>query len=212
MGESPIVSALIRDMKFLKTLWILANVWRFAAAYLLILRSDSGREDCNRWSSILRSRTQCRFLTFADLMLFFPEFRSVVLARIRSRGHGLLYHILKLFAAPLPTLQLDLKHVGGGFYIQHGFCTIVAPRKIGKNCWVNQGVTIGYTNSEDCPTVGDDVTIGAGAKVLGACKVGNHVIIGANCVVVKDVPDGCTVVGCPAFIVKRNGAKVHESL
>ena len=73
-------------------------------------------------------------------------------------------------------------------------------------------MTIGYTNSTDCPTIGDDVTIGAGAKVLGKCVVGNRVRIGANCVVVKDVPDDCTVVGIPAYIVRRNGVKVCEKL
>ena len=199
-------------MKTLKLLLIFVDAWRFLAAYLLIRGSACGSADCDRWSSILRKKSRCDFFTFSDLMLFFPEFRSVVLARIRSQGHIVMYHILKLFASPLSTLQLDLKHVDGGFYVQHGFCTIVAPRKIGKNCWVNQGVTIGYTNAEDCPSIGDDVTIGAGAKVLGACKIGNHVVIGANCVVVKDVPDFCTVVGCPALIVKRDGIKVHEPL
>lgn len=192
--------------------FVCANVWRFVIPYFFIRKNKAGIADCRRWSSILRKTSDCTFYIFCELMLFFPEFRSVVLARIRAARHIFLFHALKIIASPLPTLQLDLSHVDGGFYIQHGFCTIVVPREIGKNCWINQGVTIGYTNSTDCPTIGDDVTIGAGAKVLGKCVVGNRVRIGANCVVVKDVPDDCTVVGIPAYIVRRNGVKVCEKL
>jgi serine O-acetyltransferase len=53
------------------------------------------------------------------------------------------------------------------------------------------------------PVIGDNVRICAGAKVLGGIKVGNNVVIGANCVVVKDVPDNCTVVGCQQELLKR---------
>ena len=199
-------------MRVLIPVFVCVNAWRFIILYILIRHSEVGLADCRKWSSILRQTSDCTFFIFCELMLFFPEFRSVVLARIRAVRHVFLFYILKVFASPLPTLQLDLSHVGGGFYIQHGFCTIVAPCKIGRNCWVNQGVTIGYSNATDCPVIGDDVTIGAGAKVLGKCVVGNRVKIGANCVVVKDVPDDCTVVGVPAFIVRRNGIKVCEKL
>lgn len=198
-------------MHSLILVFVWLNAWRFVVPYFLIRKNEAAIADCIRWCNILRHADRT-FFVFCDLMLFFPEFRSVVLARIRASRHILLFHFLKFFCRPLPTLQLDLSHVDGGFYIQHGFCTIIAPRKIGRNCWVNQGVTIGYTNATDCPVIGDDVTIGAGAKVLGKCVVGNRVRIGANCVVVKDVPDDCTVVGIPAFIVKRNGMKVHEKL
>ena len=199
-------------MKSLKNILVLLNIWRFAAAYFLIRNDPHAAADCKRWGSILRHTENCGFFAFCDLMLFFPEFRSVVLARIRSQKHVVLFHILKMFAPPLATLQLDLNNVEGGIFIQHGFCTIVAPRQIGRNCWINQGVTVGYTNAQDCPVIGHDVTIGAGAKVLGKCRIGDRVIIGANCVVVKDVPPDCTVVGCPAFIVKRNGIRMHEKL
>jgi serine O-acetyltransferase len=60
------------------------------------------------------------------------------------------------------------------------------------------------------PTIGDHVVIGVGAKVLGNIRIGNHVKIGGGSVVVKSVPDNCTVVGVPAEIVKREGAKVAE--
>jgi serine O-acetyltransferase len=77
---------------------------------------------------------------------------------------------------------------------------------------VNQGVTIGFTNDNDTPCLGDNVVIGAGAKVLGGIVIGSNVVVGANAVVVKDVPADCTVVGVPARIVKKSGVAVSEEL
>lgn len=108
-----------------------------------------------------------------------------------------------LFASPLPLLDIDSQHIDGGLFIQHGYATIIAPRSIGKNCWVNQGVTIGYTNASDCPTIGDNVTIYCGAKVLGNVTIGDNSIIAANAVVVKDVPPNVVVGGVPVKIIKH---------
>jgi serine O-acetyltransferase len=110
------------------------------------------------------------------------------------------------------SLYLSTRQIGSGLYIQHGDSSIIAAKKIGGNCWINQGVTIGYTSKGESPEIGNQVTINAGAKVLGPIKVGNNVVIGANAVVVKNVPDNCTVVGVPAYIIKRNGNKVRENL
>lgn len=73
-----------------------------------------------------------------------------------------------------------------------------------------QQVTIGQQRlgASCAPEIGDNVYIGAGAKVFGSITIGNNVFIGANSVVVNDVPDNCTVVGAPAKIVKMNGVKV----
>ena len=75
-----------------------------------------------------------------------------------------------------------------------------------------QHVSIGYISETEKPTIGDNVTVFAGAKILGNVKVGNNSIVGANAVVIKDVPENCTVVGVPAYIVRRNGVKVKEPL
>lgn len=74
--------------------------------------------------------------------------------------------------------------------------------KLGKNCMIYQNVTIAGKDGK-YPTLGDNVKVYAGACVLGGVKVGNNVIIGANAVVVKDVPDNCVVAGVPAKIIKR---------
>ena len=110
------------------------------------------------------------------------------------------------------TLFIGGKEIGPGLFIQHGFSTIISAKSIGKDCWINQQVTIGYSNVMDCPVIGDNVTINAGAKVIGKVSIGNNSKVGANAVVVKDVPENCTVVGVPAYIVRRNGMRVNEKL
>lgn len=74
-------------------------------------------------------------------------------------------------------------------------------------------MTVGYRCDDvGYPVIGDNVRIGAGAKVLGGITLGNNVTVGANAVVVKDVPANCVVVGVPARIVRRNGVRVNERL
>lgn len=81
--------------------------------------------------------------------------------------------------------------------------------KIGDNCTIYQGVTIGQSNDE-FPIIGNNVTIYSGAKVIGNVKVGNNVIIGANAVVINDIPDNCVVAGVPAKVIKEMEAKNYE--
>src|SRR5258708_25971434 len=99
-----------------------------------------------------------------------------------------------------------------GLFIQHGFATIIMAKSIGKNCWINQQVTIGYADRASAPIIGDGVTINAGAMVLGNITVGDNVTIGANAVVIKNVPSNCTVVGVPAYIIRKDGIPVRERL
>lgn len=73
---------------------------------------------------------------------------------------------------------------------------------IGKNCVIRQQVTIAQNNNNEAPIIGDNVVIGAGAKIIGNVKIGNNVIIGANAVVTKDAEDNRTVVGVPARVIK----------
>ena len=109
----------------------------------------------------------------------------------------------------MPTLYILTDKIGKGLFIQHGFATIIAAKSIGDNCWINQQVTIGFSNKTASPEINDNVTINAGAKVIGGVRVGKNSIIGANAVVVKNVPDNCTVVGVPAQIIRRNGIRVN---
>jgi serine O-acetyltransferase len=100
--------------------------------------------------------------------------------------------------------------IGSGFYIGHFSGIFIYPDcKIGKNCNLSQGVTLGNANrgkNKGYPTIGDNVYIGPGAKLVGNVKVGNYVAIGANCVVTKDIPDNAVVVGIPAKIISYAGS------
>jgi serine O-acetyltransferase len=102
------------------------------------------------------------------------------------------------------TIQ-DATIIGSGFYISYFGCIVVNSRAIiGKNCNISNGVTIAQANRgkrKGTPTIGDNVYIGPGAKIIGNVKVGNGVAIGANCVVTKDIPDNAVVVGVPGKVI-----------
>lgn len=101
--------------------------------------------------------------------------------------------------------------IGTGFYIGHfGGITVNSMAKIGKNCNMSQGVTIGMANrgkNRGVAVIGDNVYIGPGAKIVGAVIIGNNVAIGANCVVTKDVPDNAVVVGIPGKVISMDGSR-----
>ncbi len=104
--------------------------------------------------------------------------------------------------------------MGPGLFIDHGMGVVIGETTvIGENVTLYQGVTlggVGYQTGKRHPTIGNNVTIGAGAIVLGNIVIGNNVTIGAGSVVVKNVPDDCTVVGVPGVIVRRAGEKVSS--
>jgi serine O-acetyltransferase len=101
--------------------------------------------------------------------------------------------------------------IGPGLYIGHFGQIIVHPKvSIGKNCSLSQGVTIGLSNRGEnvgAATIGDEVFIGPGAKVIGKVNIGNRAAIGANAVVLKDVPDQAVAVGVPAKIISYKGSE-----
>lgn len=95
--------------------------------------------------------------------------------------------------------------IGPGFHQEHAYSTVLNAESIGKNFHCIQCITIGKKN-EKRPIIGDNVSVFAGAIIIGDIKIGNNVIIGAGSVVVKDIPDNAIVVGNPAKVIKwRNG-------
>lgn len=97
--------------------------------------------------------------------------------------------------------------IGKNLFIDHGMGVVIGETAIiGDDCTIYQGVTLGGTGKEHNkrhPTLGNNVVVGAGAKVLGNITIGNNVKIGANSVVLKDVPDDCTVVGVGRIVNSR---------
>lgn len=106
--------------------------------------------------------------------------------------------------------------IGKGFFIDHGMGVVIGETtEIGDGCTLYQGVTLGGTGKDvgkRHPTLGDNVMIGAGAKVLGPVKIGSNSKIAANAVVLREVPENCTAVGIPAKVVRRDGIRVRDDL
>ena len=104
--------------------------------------------------------------------------------------------------------------IGKGLVIDHGMGVVIGETaEIGDNCTIYQGVTLGGTGKDvgkRHPTLGDNVLVGAGAKVLGPFKIGNNSKIAANAVVLEEIPDNCTAVGIPAKIARREGVRVED--
>ena len=106
--------------------------------------------------------------------------------------------------------------IGKGFFIDHGMGVVIGETsEIGDNVTLFQGVTLGGTGKERGkrhPTIGNNVVIGTGAKILGAIRIGDHVRIGANSVVLQDVPPYSTVVGIPGRVVRIKDKKFDNLL
>jgi serine O-acetyltransferase len=166
--------------------------------------------DVARWAEVLWISDRTRLL--GRLLYAFPEFRSVYYHRLQggNPAGALLARACRLVWRGVDGLDLAGTDIGPGLFISHGQGTVLSAERIGANLQVHQGVTIGWDyRGERRPIVGDDVFIGAGAKVLGAVTIGDGARIGANAVVVTDVPRGATAVGVPARIASGasgNGA------
>ena len=106
--------------------------------------------------------------------------------------------------------------IGKGLVIDHGMGVVIGETcEIGDNCTLYQGVTLGGTGKDQGkrhPTLGDNVMVGAGAKVLGPVEIGDNAKIASNAVVLRDIPSESTAVGIPAKVVRRAGAKVTDPL
>lgn len=126
-----------------------------------------------------------------------PEFRNVFYMRI-----GAARHLLNIFLPKISSMRLS-RHIAEGFCPIHSYSTIInGAARIGRNCTVYHCVTIGVERT-GVPVIGDNVTIGAGAIILGGVRIGNNVNIGAGAIVVDDVPDNATVVCEKARVVRH---------
>ncbi|HXY01987.1 MAG TPA: hypothetical protein VEI49_00335 [Terriglobales bacterium] len=93
--------------------------------------------------------------------------------------------------------------IGPGLVIHNSNCIFILAKRIGHSCTVNQGVSVASVRGTGWPTLGNNVYLGAGCKVMGGVTVGDNVVVSANSLVVVDVPSNCTVMGVPARIISR---------
>ena len=182
--------------------------------FILTTERDIILADVKRWTELLQHPTDDPLTRRLRLLSQLPEFRSLYYFRL-SKGNlaaRMPIWLLKHLYSGCPTLFIEHScNIGPGLFLQHAFSTIIMA-DLGENCWINQQVTIGYRDRDRRPCIGDNVRITAGAKVIGGVTIGDDVTVGANAVVVKDVPEHCVVVGVPAYIVRRSGRKVREEL
>lgn len=149
--------------------------------------------------------------THFEVLTTYPGVHALLAYRIShrwwQRGWKYPARLLSFFARWLSNVDIHPgAHIGQRFFIDHGACVVIGETaEVGDNVTLYHGVTLGGTSwckGKRHPTLGDGVLVGAGAKILGPITVGAHARVGANSVVVQDVPERCTVVGIPGKVVK----------
>ena len=155
-----------------------------------------------------------------EVLTTYPGVHAIMMYRLSSRlwRRGLRYlaRLLSFVARMISNVDIHPgATIGQRFFIDHGACVVIGETaEIGNDVTLYHGVTLGGTSwnkGKRHPTLGDGVLVGAGAKILGPITLGKNVRVGANSVVVQDVPDGCTVVGIPGKVVKlRDAVRVNS--
>jgi serine O-acetyltransferase len=147
-----------------------------------------------------------------EVLLTYPGLHALITYRIahwlRARRIPLLPRLVSHFGRLISGIEIHPgAKIGRGFFIDHGMGVVIGETaEIGDNVTLYQGVTLGGTGKERGkrhPTLGSDIVVGSGAKILGAINIGDGVRIGAGAVVLRDVPPHSTAVGVPAKIVAQ---------
>lgn len=155
-----------------------------------------------------------------EVIFLYPSFRAVRNYRIahwfHERGHFFIARWISQRSRHKTGIEIHPgAKIGKGLFIDHGAGVVIGETtEIGDNCTLYQNVTLGGTGKDvgkRHPTLGDNVMVGAGARVLGPFKIGDNSKIAANAVVLEEVPPNCTAVGVPARVVKRDGIKISNS-
>lgn len=155
-------------------------------------------------------------------VFLYPSFKVMLHYRVAHKlylnGHYFLARWVSQRAVRKTGIEIHPgAQIGENFFIDHGNGVIIGETAVvGNNVTLYQGVTLGGTGKEHGkrhPTIGDNVMISAGAKIIGSFKIGENSKVGAGSVVIEEVPPNCTVVGVPGRVVRRNNQKlVREDL
>lgn len=152
----------------------------------------------------------------AEVFLY-PSFKAIIRHRIAHKLYSRKHYFLARWYSQRTVRKTGIEihpgaKIGKGLFIDHGHGVVIGETAVvGDNVTLYQGVTLGGTGKEKGkrhPTIGDNVMISAGAKVLGSFKVGDNSKIGAGSVVLSEVPNNSTVVGVPGRVVKRDNVKI----
>ncbi len=156
-----------------------------------------------------------------EIVTTYPGFHAVLMHRMTHRLWGAGWHWLARFLSGFARWMTGIEihpgaTLGRRFFIDHGMGVVIGETAvIGDDCTLYHGVTLGGTSwkkGKRHPTLGDNVVVGAGAKVLGPITIGSGARIGSNAVVVKDIPESSTVVGIPGRIVTPQCEKERRRL
>lgn len=172
-----------------------------------LLKDEYLTQDFSRWFKRLRILDLQVEQAFQRCFETRQEFRSLMNYRISTFAeHNISSHLNSIVAgkihAYVPALYLSCKDIGPGFYIEHGFSSIIFAKKIGENFHLNQCVTVG-AGAGGIPEIGDDVSIHCNSVVIGGIHVGSNVTVAAGATVIDSVPDDCVVASPKAIVVKR---------
>lgn len=159
--------------------------------------------------------------SFLEILFLYQGLHALVSYRVAHFLYAMHLFFLARFLSQISRFATGIEihpgaKIGKDFFVDHGMSVVIGETAIvGNNVLLYQGVTLGGTGIEKGkrhPTIGNNVVIGAGAKVLGNITVGDNSYIGANAVVIKDVPANSTVVGVPGRITRQDGKKIDVSL
>ena len=177
------------------------------------------------WKALVREDRQAVLArdpaakSMTEVRLCYPGLKALKAHRranaLYKKGHVLLARLLSQHARHRTGIEIHPgAQLGRRVFIDHGDGVVIGETTIvGDDVTIYQGVTLGGTGKHTGkrhPTIGSNVTIGAGAKVLGPIVIGNNVKVGAGAIVLKDVPDNCTVVGNPGRIVQKKQPQTTE--
>lgn len=153
----------------------------------------------------------------AQIFFLYPGVKAIIYHRIAHKLHGMGRYFLadwvSMHARKVTGIEIHpAAQIGKNVFIDHGMGVVIGETAVvGDNCTIYQGVTLGGTGKDKGkrhPTIGNNVTIGSGAKILGPFTVGDNSKVAANAVVLNEIPPNSTCVGVPAHIVKREGVKI----
>jgi serine O-acetyltransferase len=156
-----------------------------------------------------------------QVFLLYPGFHALANHRLAHWFYGHRLFFIARFLSETNRFFTGIEihpgaRIGKGLFIDHGMSVVIGETaEIGDYCTLYQAVTLGGTGKDKGkrhPTLGNHVLVGAGAKVLGPFRVGDNAMIGANAVVLQEVPEGATIVGVPGRVVRQRGQAVEHDL